>query len=47
MHQRKLVKKITVHNKAPLDRTDFVADLHKSLEQKEKRSQRTYESAIR
>jgi hypothetical protein len=33
--QRKLVKNLPVHNKAPLHRTDFVADLRKSLEEKE------------
>src|SRR5437879_4442101 len=35
MQQRKLVKRLTVHNKAPLDRTDFVAGLQKNLEEKE------------
>jgi hypothetical protein len=35
MQRRKLVKRPTVHNKAPLDRTDFVADLRKSLDEKE------------
>jgi hypothetical protein len=35
MQQRKLVKKPSVHNKAPLERTDVVADLRNSLEEKE------------